>query len=151
MKDSRITLRDFFSFTEKDVPRERTTAVEFHGEMAAIREKINRNLQEVSQANLYREVTEKLDDILDVDLTNVLVGGWKKGREILKYADGGKYPPEATYLVHLAEHTIASEHRPYIEILVDEQPVGRVEFKIKIALTLQGVILRIQGGHIRSI
>ncbi len=60
-------------------------------------------------------------------------------------------PPEATYLVHLAEHTVTSEHNPYIEIRVDDQPVGRVDFKIKISLTLDNFILKIQNGYIKAI
>jgi hypothetical protein len=119
--------------------------------MAAIREKINRNLQKVSGADLYSEVTKKFDELLDISLVDIMAGAWKKGREILKYADGKKYPPEATYLVHLAEHTISSEHRPYVEIMVNEKPVGRVEFKIKISLTLDNFILKIQDGYIRAI
>ena len=70
---------------------------------------------------------------------------------LLKYTDKGKYSPNDIFLVPLAEHTIKSEHKPYLEILINDKSVGRIDFSINVALTLKGFILKIQDAKIKEI
>lgn len=51
----------------------------------------------------------------------------------------------------MAEHTIKSEHKPYIEILINDKSVGKIDFNINISLTLKGIILKIRDGKIQEI
>ena len=51
----------------------------------------------------------------------------------------------------LAEHTAKSEHHPYVEILLKEQPVGQIVFDLEFSLALEGFVLKIQDGTIREI
>jgi hypothetical protein len=80
-----------------------------------------------------------------------MVKAWNKYRELLKYTDKEKYPPDVSVLVPLAEHTIKSEHKPYIEILINDKSVGKIDFNINISLTLKGIILKIRDGKIKEI
>ena len=72
-------------------------------------------------------IEAKIGDVLDVDIVGVLLGGWKKYRQLQQYRDTAKYPLEETILLSLAEHSIASSHHPKIEILAGEVPVGTLE------------------------
>ncbi|MBI4468835.1 MAG: hypothetical protein HY650_05870 [Acidobacteria bacterium] len=80
-----------------------------------------------------------------------MVGAWNKYRPLLKYADRSKYPPEEVALVPLAEHTISSEHHPYVEIMWGEQSLGKLEFGIELEITLEGIVLKNQDGKIKEI
>jgi hypothetical protein len=92
-----------------------------------------------------------LTKLLDIDGVGILVGAWNKARELRKYRDPVKYPPEDVVVVPLAKHKVESKHRPYLELSVDGQAVGRLQFDVDLVLTLEGVELTIQGGRIRQI
>ena len=54
-------------------------------------------------------------------------------------------------LVPLARHTVSSTHKPFVEILVRETAVARLELDVRLAVQLEGVVLRIQDGRIGEI
>lgn len=151
MSDEQTTLREFFLYTEQEVPEERRTAVESHPDMEALKKSIAEECKGLPWSFTATDVTKKIKDLLDIDVAGIMVGAWSKYREVLKYADSKQYPPTDTYLVSLAEHTVSSTHHPYIDVTVNEKPVGRIEFEVKITLTLKGIILTIKGGRIMSI
>ena len=94
---------------------------------------------------------EKAHDVLNLNVVDALGEAWKKYSEIMKYADREKYGPEEIILAPLAEHTVKSKHHPYVEVLLRDVPVGRVEFDLEFSLTLEGFVLKIQDGMIREI
>ncbi len=51
----------------------------------------------------------------------------------------------------LAEHTVKSEHHPYVEILVNGQSTGRIVFDVSIVLILKGFVLKIQDARIKAV
>lgn len=48
------------------------------------------------------------------------------------------------------EHTIRSEHRPYIEVRIRNVPVKKIEFVIKLTFKLKGFVLKIKAGEIEE-
>jgi hypothetical protein len=52
--------------------------------------------------------------------------------------------------VPLSEHTVKSEHNPHVEILVNDEPVGKIAFQIALTFTVRGAILIVQDGKIRG-
>jgi hypothetical protein len=53
--------------------------------------------------------------------------------------------------VPLLEHTITSEHRPYVELFQGEVPIARLTFPVAVALKLEGVVLLVRRGRIERI
>jgi hypothetical protein len=99
----------------------------------------------------FQIIIEKIADILDIGILDIMVMTWKKYGILLKYADSEKCPPGETFLVPLVDHTIKSEHCPSIEILINGKPVGKINFHITISLIIEGIILKIQDGKIKEI
>lgn len=62
-----------------------------------------------------------------------------------------KASPDETFFAGLAEHTINSEHRPFIEITIKGQPIRRIEFVARLFFKLNGFVLKIQKGDIKEI
>jgi hypothetical protein len=89
--------------------------------------------------------------LLDIDVVDILVGAWNKARELRKYRDEAAYPPEEVIVVALAKHKLQSSHAPRLELVVAERPIGRLQFTIDVALTIEGAQLTIQGGRIKRI
>ncbi len=101
-----------------------------------------------TKENISKEVWSQLDTLLDIGMGDIILGGWAKYQALREYADPAKHPAEETCLVPLAKHEIKSVHEPYVEIVVNEKAVGRISFRIELALSLEGVLLKVQGGRI---
>ena len=84
-------------------------------------------------------------------MIGLLVDGWNKSRELRKYRDEAAYPPDEVVVVALSKHKLESQHKPHLELVVADRPVGRVSFQIDLALAIDGAQLTIQGGRIKRI
>jgi hypothetical protein len=101
----------------------------------------------MAQGNL----NQHLARLLDIDVIGLLVDGWNKSRELRKYRDETAYPPDEVVVVALSKHKLESQHKPHLELVVADRPVGRVSFQIDLALAFDGAQLTIQGGRIKRI
>ena len=98
-----------------------------------------------------QQLPNQLKTFLDIDVAEILIGVWNKSKELQKYRDPVKYPPEEVSLVSLLKHEIESTHQPYVDVLLNGRSIAKVHFEIKVELTLEGVELQIQGGRIMAI
>lgn len=85
--------------------------------------------------------------LASVSLGEVLIGGWQQHARFAKYADPVKFPPDKVTRVPLADHDITSTYEPYIQLLVDGKPAGRIPLEVGVKLTVEGAVLVIQGGR----
>lgn len=146
---SQITLNQFFS-SVKELSTERLSSVESSKQISTVRDKIIKEAK-CKWPIAFEIIIKKIADILDIGILDIMVMAWNKYRILLKYADREKYPPDETFLVPLAEHTIKSEHCPSIEILINGNPIGKINFNITVSLMVEGIILKIQDGKIKEI
>jgi hypothetical protein len=146
-----ITLRELFKVDPKEVTARAGSGVDLYQAATEIKESVKREARAIRWPWVRDLVAEKAHDVLNLNVVDVLGEAWKKYAEIEKYADRQKYGPEDSILVPLVEHTVKSKHHPYVEILLHEKPVGRVEFDLDFSLTLAGFVLKIQDGIIREI
>jgi len=94
---------------------------------------------------------QHLARLLDIDVVRLLVDGWNKARELRKYRDESAYPPDEVIVVALSKHKLESQHKPHLELVVADRPVGRLHFQIDLVLNIDGAQLTIQGGRIMRI
>ena len=146
-----LTLSQFFSLKDKELSPDRLSAIESGEQVSAVKGLVLKQTKGVGWGVIKEEIFKKLGDLLEISIPDILVAAWNKYEILLKYLDREKYPPNESFLVPLAEHCITSEHHPYVEILVNDQPVGKIGFDINVALTLEGIILKIQDGKIKEI
>ncbi len=119
--------------------------------MTSLKERLSTDAKEIRWPMAFKEVVKKINDLLNIRVLDILAAAWNKYRELLKYAERNKYSPDETFLVQLAEHTIKSVHHPYIEILINDKPLGKIDFEIVVSLALKGIILEIRDGKIKEI
>jgi hypothetical protein len=150
MSGQQATLRQFFSYTEDKLSKTSLSSAESFNSMKTIKENILAEAKTALPIS-FSDITKKIGDLLDIPISDILATAWNKCGLLLKYTDKEKYPPDKIYFVHLAEHTIKSEHKPYMEITLDEKPVGKINFNVTLSLTLKGIILKIQDGRIKGI
>ena len=138
MAEDALTLRSLFFAERGDDAR---------APALSIKETLT-DLPEAMADGVSSEVMEKLHDVLDVDIADIILEGWGKYKELLQYRDRTRYPPDQTILLPLAHHEIRSVHKPYVDVLLDDKPIGRVTFTVDLRLTFDGVVLVIRDAAI---
>lgn len=98
-----------------------------------------------------RAIGEAIATALDIRLADVLIGGWNKYRELAKYADRDRYPPDDVNLVALGEHEIKSSHEPRIAVLVDGATVGEIRLRVDLEADIESATLKVQDARIREV
>jgi hypothetical protein len=93
------------------------------------------------------EIATVADKLLDLDLGDVLMSGWRKYTELTKAAERTLASPGSEEIVVLATHRIVSTHHPSVDLLVNGSKVHTFVFELQVAFDLNGVtaVLR-QGG-----
>jgi hypothetical protein len=83
----------------------------------------------------------------DMSIEGILALTWSKRRELQKYLE----KPEATNYLRLAKTTVNSDHKPEVEILLNEKGVAKLQFEVKFKLDIEGASLTIHEGMIKKI
>jgi len=92
-----------------------------------------------------------VQEALDVPVTDLLIGAWTRARDLRAALATTRQSPGATVLVPLLAHTILSEHRPYVDVVVEGVPLARLVFPVKAEFRLEGVVVRVHQGRIAEI
>ncbi|MBZ5563046.1 MAG: hypothetical protein LAP13_11585 [Acidobacteriia bacterium] len=151
MSELEITLKDVFPTAARGLAKSMMAVLASCSSTRQLQEHLLNQVKGVQWAWVLKEIWCKIPELLDVKLVNVLSGAFNKAREFEKYTDPKKYPPDQVILADLAEHTLKSEHHPYVEVLLNDQPVGRLVFDVAVALVLKGLVLKIQNARIKAI
>lgn len=111
-------------------------------------------LQQVSQAGrsaAQNEIVAVTHGLLNLDLVDFVVAGWRKYADLAEAADRTAANPGSSQVVDLATHHITSVHRPSIELLVNNVPVATVDFELQIELVVKALVVTVRNGHIVSL
>jgi hypothetical protein len=147
--NQQLTLYSFFS-SDKKVFLSHLPKAEPSEKISSLKDKVTKE-EKVEWPVLSGKIEEKIDDLLDIPIPDILGRAWKKYKELLKYTDREKYPPEVTSMVNLYDHTVKSEHNPYLEVKINEKLIGKIDFHIVLSLAIKGILLKIQDGKIIEI
>jgi hypothetical protein len=147
-----VTLHQLLALSAGSMPQDVQTKLEASGALAPVREALAQKAKGLSCEVISAKIIEALAELWNINLADIFLGAWNKFQELHKYRDKNRYPANETYLVHLVEHTIKSEHRPYIAVLINgvELP-GKIEFAISLTLAVKGAALKIRDGKIKEI
>jgi hypothetical protein len=152
MSDAEINLYDLFGWGKVQLSKTQLSNVDMDKAYKEMGETISKEAGQLKVVASREWLLGELGHLLKrVHLINLLAGAWNKSRQLNKYLDAGKYPPGDPVYVELLEHTITSTQRPSLELIVGGQVRAEVPFEIDLKLTLQGVVLKIDGGRIREI
>lgn len=99
----------------------------------------------------WRALYERSFDVLDINVVDVLVGGWKKQNEVRELLQATAADSTRTALVHLAEHTLESTHQPSIEVRSGGRAIARLSFKIEVAFEIEAVDLLLRRGRVEEV
>ncbi|MFB3057724.1 MAG: hypothetical protein ACE1ZQ_11260 [Ignavibacteriaceae bacterium] len=147
MAEGQITLNDFFSTDQ--VIDEQLDKLEKSEHFTTLKEKVFKTVR--LPAGIYKLLIRQVSDLLNINILEILAGGWGKYSEFLEYLDKEKYPPDETVFVPLIEHKLISKHSPSLQLVINEKSLGKIEFDVNLEFLLKGAILKIRDGKIMGV
>ncbi len=145
-----LTVKQFFA--AGDVSAEQLAKLAQSESFKSLRETLSRKAAGFKlPESFYEQMFKQVLDLMDLRIPEQMGSAWSRYQELRKYRDPEEYPPDETFLVPLAEHTIHLDYAPSIEALVNDVSLGEVSFAVSLETTLKGAILKIQAGRILEI
>lgn len=111
-----------------------------------------RHLSGSASRALTRELAEVVLKSLDVvDLKDLLVGGWRKYKDLTDAAVRTLAAIGTQELVALAAHRIVSTHQPSVDLIVKDVNVHTVVFDLTVAFDVSGVLAVVREGKLAAL
>lgn len=151
MASTTDSLSDLLTFDGRHLTSDQLAALGAAPCMKQLRGRVAANLLPSLWQGALRAIGEAISTALEVRLADVLVTGWNKYRELSKFADPGRYPPEQVNLVALAEHKIKSRHEPRIALLVEGATFAELRLRVDLDVNIEGATLKVQDARIREV
>jgi len=128
----------------------RRSSAESYAQWRTFQDKLSGELRSVKTASM-PDLMPKIGELFDIRIPDILLTCWRKTIEVRNILDKSRAAPDATFWTGLGEHTISSEHHPYVDVKIKGQTVKRVELTIRILFKLNSFVLKIKQGQIREI
>ena len=98
----------------------------------------------------FAEVGSIIAGLLDIDLVDVLVSGWKKYGALSAAAEATLWTPGEEQVVEVATHRVGSTHAPSVELVVDGINVGSIDFEIELSAVVHALCAVVSGGKLMA-
>jgi hypothetical protein len=97
------------------------------------------------------EIATVAHELLDLDLGDLTVAGWRKHAALTAAADRTRVNPGSSEVVDLAIHRINSVHRPYVELLLNDVHIATVRFELRVEFLVRALALTVREGHVAAL
>src|SRR5512132_2385203 len=141
-----------FLFPEhEDTGQALAEALDRHGVLRSKDDLAPRLVTQVVREAAERQVGVVADGLLDLDLGDLVIAGWRKQAKLAAAAERTAANPGSSEVVELASHRISSVHRPFVELLVNQLHVATVNFELDIEFTVRALVATVRNGHVVSL
>lgn len=107
-----------------------------------------KNLTRAGRTAVGGQISSIAHGLIDLDLDNIIIGGWRKYADIMEAAKRTLAEPGSREVVELATHSISFRHQPYVDLIVNEVPVATIHFEMSLKFTVKGLVAAIRDGHL---
>jgi hypothetical protein len=109
------------------------------------------HLPEATRRAAAQEAASAAAALLEVDLIDVLVRGWRGHRDIVSAARRTLDTPGSTELVNMIGHEVTVDQKPSVSVLVDGQQVATLRLGLSIVFDVDALLLGISGGRLTAV
>lgn len=96
-------------------------------------------------------VADALKEWLGEDLSDDVMAGYAKFKDVRQAATDSLTTPDETKLVELGEHTVKSSHPFSVEVSCEEKHLAEVEAEVTLQLTVPIAAVSVQDGAITAV
>lgn len=107
-------------------------------------------LTEAARRAVGHEVGAAADSLLDLDLGDAVVAGWRK-YSVLMDAARRTRGSSGREVVELASHRVTTSARPHVDLYVDDVRVNRFEFTLDLVLDIVGCSATVVAGDLVAV
>ena len=97
------------------------------------------------------QVAVVANGLLDLDLGDLVVAGWRKQGQLAAAAERTAANPGSSEVVELATHRVSSAHHPFVELLVNDVHLATVTFDLEVELVVKALVVTVRDGHVVSL
>jgi hypothetical protein len=144
------TVSTFLFGEDQDTEQALAQALHDHGILGST----GTTLDLVSQAGREaagNQVAVVAHGLLDLDLGDLVVAGWRKQGQLAAAAERTAANPGSSEVVELATHRVSSAHHPSVELLVNDAHLATVTFDLDIELVIKALVVTVRDGHVVSL
>ncbi len=147
-----VTMRSFLfdTGTGADTAEAISHALNEHGVAGSALQGV-RHLSASATKTVDREIGTVVDGLLEMDLGDILVSGWRKHRSLTDAARRTLATPGSEEVVALAAHRVTATYRPHVDLLVDSAKVNTFEFELTTLFDLTGVAAVVSRGDLVAV
>lgn len=145
-----VTLEDFLSPDFERLPVQLAAGIDEIPELGNLKTLLLMEHSGTHWASLIQAVGGKLRELLRVPITTIMARAWKDLKDVREAIETTSRSPDRTELVALADHTIQSEQKPYLDLYQGGKRIGRIVFPASLEIELRGLVLEIEKGRIHK-
>lgn len=93
-----------------------------------------------------REVRAAAAGLLDINLVDLLLEGWRQYRDLTSAAQSTLASPGRSAVVRLAEHRVTAEQQPQVSVLVNGHQAATIRFRVSVVLDISALLATIKAG-----
>jgi hypothetical protein len=97
------------------------------------------------------QVAAAVHGLLDLDFGDLMVAGWRKQGDLAAAARRTAAKPGSSEVVELASQRISSQHRPLVNLIVNDVHVATVNFQLDIDFLVRALVATVRDGHVVSL
>jgi hypothetical protein len=105
-------------------------------------------LPEVTREVAVREVAAATAGLLNLNLIDMLVAGWRDYEDLTAAARRTLAVPGSIELVQLATHRITASQQPYVSVLVDGCRVATLQLGLSVVFDISVLLAGIKAGRL---
>ncbi|WP_328324477.1 hypothetical protein OHA70_33410 [Kribbella sp. NBC_00382] len=105
-----------------------------------------RRLTRSAVAGIDHEVAAMAEELLDLDLGDLLIAGWRKYTELTDAARRTLAVPGSRELVSLAAHRMRSTYAPRVDLVVNGATLHSFEFELVVVFEVTGLEAVVRAG-----
>jgi hypothetical protein len=98
-----------------------------------------------------REVAAATAGLLNINLIDVLVAGWREHHDLTSAARRTLAAPDSTELVQLATHRVTEAQQPYVSVLVDDHRVATLNLELSVVFDVSALLAGIHAGRLVAV
>lgn len=95
-----------------------------------------------------KEIGTVTDGMLDMDLGDILVSGWRKYTTLIQSARRTLAAPASQEIVVLARHRITCTYHPRIDVFIDGVRLNSFAFELTIVFEVAGLSAAVRSGDL---
>ena len=105
----------------------------------------------VEWSSIRTDIAGAMTSALQAKVISGWASAWQKCAEVKEKAEESRNSPEVPVFCTLLKHSIESTLHPYVEVLLDQKLIQKIDFDVSLNTEIDGLILNMQNASIVSI